>query len=294
VLFLHPADGSWPSSLSQLPNPPAVLRVRGALPDLRGAIAVVGTRAASEEAMELAHDWCAVFAREGRAVISGGALGIDGAAHRGALSEGGATVAVLASGFAPAYPAQHAQLFEAIARSASGALVTEQPDGMPPRAGTFLARNRLIAALAEVVLVIEAPIRSGALSTAAVARRLEKPVWAVPHAPWQPRGAGFAQLVRLGARICTSPRDVLSLPALEPPEAPQAPVEPGGNIGDLKGLDDVARAVLVALGKGPRHADALATELSLPLPRLLGALLELELLGRIESSNVGTYRLPRA
>jgi DNA processing protein len=294
VLFLHPSDAGWPSGLGQLPNPPAVLRVRGTLPGLRGAIAVVGTRAASEEAIELTHAWCAVFAREGRAVISGGALGIDAAAHRGALSAGGATVAVLPSGFAPPYPERHGPLFDAIACSPAGALVSEQPDGFPPRAGTFLARNRLIAALAESVLVVEAPIRSGALSTAAVARRLEKPVWAVPHAPWEPRGAGFSQLVRLGARICTSPRDVLSLPALEPPEAPETPVEPGRNIGDLKGLDEAARAVLAALSKGPRHPDALATELSLPLPKLLGALLELELLGRIESSSVGTYRLPRA
>jgi DNA processing protein len=297
---LYPSSASWPQSLRDLSDPPRQLRIVGTLPSFAGAVAIVGTRIADAEALEATTRWAAVIAGSGRTIVSGGALGIDAAAHRGALSVGAATVAVLPTGFSPTYPPEHDALFEDIARS--GALVSEQPDGMPPRPGTFLARNRLIAALAEQVVVVQAPFRSGALSTAALAKRLGKPVWAVPAAPWDALGGGFPLLLRRGARICTSPKDVLSVPAQNrpptPPEVPsdelqavrEAVRDSGGNLGNCEGLDEISRAVLGALGRRPRHPDGLCTELSLPLADLLGALLELELLGRIESCGDGTYR----
>jgi DNA processing protein len=174
-----------------------------------------------------------------------------------------------------------------------GALVTEQSDDLAPHAGTFLARNRIIAALADQVVVVQAPVRSGALSTAAAARRLEKPVFAVPSPPWEARGAGFMSLVRAGAQICTSPRDVLSLPALKRPTDPESVVERGGILGDFAGLHDSARAILGAIGKRARHADALAADLGMALPALLSGLLELELSGHLERGRDGRYRLSR-
>ena len=264
----------------------------GHLPELSGAIAIVGTRVADQDALELAHDLAADLAGQGRAIVSGGALGIDGAAHRGALSVRGATVVVLPTGFQPVYPPEHAGLFHEVV-AGGGALVTEQPDRLAPHAGTFLARNRIIAALAERVVVVQAPARSGALSTAAAARKLEKPVFAVPYAPWEARGAGFMSLVRAGAQICTSTRDVLSLPALKRPTDLKSEAERGGILGDFVGLDDSARAILGALGKRARHADALAADLGMALPALLSGLLELELAGHLERGRDGRYRLSR-
>lgn len=282
--------------MSALASPPAQLRILGAWPGLAGALAIVGTRVADEDALSFTFELAAELARQGRVIVSGGARGVDAAAHRGALSANGKTLVVLPTGLSPTYPSEHQALFREIVER-GGALVTEQPDQLAPRAGTFLARNRIIAALAESVIVTQAPLKSGALSTAAVARRLKKPVFAVPQAPWDPRGTGFAELVRLGALICTSPRDVLSVPALKRPSEPIA--EPrsmstrGGILGDFEGLDDGARAILGALGRRARHADALATGLRMSVPAVLAGLLELELAGRLERCPDGSYRLPR-
>ena len=264
----------------------------GRLPKLEGAIAIVGTRVADDDALAFTYDLAADLASQGRVIVSGGALGIDGAAHRGALAAAGLTVVVLPTGFAPPYPSEHASLFREVTER-GGALVTEQPDQLSPHAGTFLARNRIIAALAERVVVVQAPLKSGALSTAAAARRLDKPVLAVPQAPWEARGAGFIELLRRGAQICTSPRDVLSLPALNWPAEPKSTVERGGILGDFEGLGDGARAILGAVGRRVRHADALAADLGMSLPTLLSGLLELELAGRLERCRDGRYRLPR-
>jgi len=266
--------------------------VLGQLPPLAGAIAIVGTRVADDEALAFTHDLAADLAAEGRTIVSGGAIGVDAAAHRGALSVGGATVVVLPTGLARPYPEEHRTLFREVVER-GGALVTEQPDGLAPLPGTFLARNRIIAALAERVVVTQAPFKSGALSTAAAARKLEKLVFAVPQAPWEARGAGFMDLVRRGALICTSPRDVLSLPALKRPTELNSAAERGGILGDFEGLDDTSRAILGAMGRRARHADALATDLGLALPALLTSLLELELSGRLERLPDGRYRLPR-
>ena len=271
------------------------MRVRGALPDLTGAIAVVGTRFADDDALALARQLGRDLATASRVVISGGALGIDAAAHRGALDAGGATVAVLATGFAPPYPPRNRALFDAIERS--GALLTEAPDGAPPDRWTFLRRNRLVAALAETVVVVQAPVRSGALSTAAVARKLERPVLSVPYAPWDVRGAGCLQLLRRGARICTSVRDVLSVPARAAGTAPESAVDEGSNMGarpvetafDVSQLDEQSRAVLRALGARPMHADNLARTLGVPIMRVQHALLELLVLGLATEPSPGRY-----
>lgn len=288
-------DLAWPARLADLPDPPTALRVRGELPILTGAVAVVGTRYADDDALAFARQLGRDLASAGRTVISGGALGIDAAAHRGALDVGGGTVSVLASGFAPAYPHANRNLFDAIERN--GALLSEAPDGVPPDRWTFLRRNRLVAALAETVVVVQAPLRSGALSTAAVARRLDRPVFSVPYAPWDMRGAGCLQLLRRGARICTSLRDVLSVPAREAgkgPErakeaAPEAEARPAEITLDVSQLDEQGRAVWRALGTRPVHADNLARTLGVPIMRVQHALLELLVLGLAVEPSPGRY-----
>jgi DNA processing protein len=284
---LRPEDPVWPAGLAQLRDPPSQLRLAGNLPLLTGAIAVVGTRHADSDALELAREIAADLVAAGRTVISGGAVGIDAAAHRGALEMGGSTIAVLATGFDVVYPPSHGALFSEIA--VHGALVTEQNDGCPPVAWAFLARNRLIAALAEAVVVVQAPLRSGALSTARLANMLKKPVFAVPYAPWQVRGEGCLALLRGGAYICTSARDVLSVR----PHRGDGGVGPDSNHGekdtDFKDLDEDARAVLGALGPKACHPDKLAAELGLPIIRIQQALLELLLLGVAVERGPGSY-----
>jgi DNA processing protein len=285
--------------LNDLPDPPAELRVRGALPDLRNAVAVVGTRFADDEALAFAQQLGQDLAAAGCAVVSGGAIGIDAAAHRGALEAGGQTVCVLATGFAPAYPREHHALFDQIARA--GALVSEAPDRAPPEGWTFLRRNRLIAALAPSLVVVQAPERSGALSTARIALKLEREVLSVPYAPWDARGGGCLQLLRNGARICTSVRDVLSVPAREtgaasrkPTSQPSAQAARAGqlpleNTLDVSQLDEEGRAVLRALGRRPVHADNLARTLGVPIMRVQHVLLELLVAGLVREPTPGRY-----
>jgi DNA processing protein len=283
----RPGDEDWPAGLRDLTNPPVALRVAGVRSELRGAVAVVGTRRADPDALAFTQRLAAELARAGRTVISGGAIGIDAAAHRGALSVGGSTLCVLATGFDRAYPRQHAELFRDIALR--GWLVTEQPDGAGPTRVALLSRNRLVAAMAEAVVVVQAPLRSGALSTAAFARRLKRPVFAVPYAPWDGLGEGCTELLRRGARICTSVRDVLSVPPHAGGEEPVAGSDSAENIIHVDELDEDGRAVLERLGRRPLHPDELCSSLGLPITRVQPALLSLLLLGLVEERE-GRYQ----
>jgi DNA processing protein len=283
---LLPADPAWPRALNDLPDPPAQLRIRGVLPDLRGAVAVVGTRYASDDALDFTHVLARDLAAAGRTVISGGARGVDAAAHRGALEAGGPTLCVLPAGFSPPYPPEHAALFAAI--TSRGALLSDRPDGAPLRP-LFLQRNRLIAALAEVTVVVQAPVRSGALSTAARARGLGRAVLAVPQPPWDARGAGCLTLLRGNARICTSAADVLSVPA--PGAGALAPTPPDDvrKAFDVEHLDDDSRAVWRALQRRAQHADNLAARLRLPIMSVHQALTQLLILGLAVERSPGRY-----
>lgn len=164
------------------------------------AIAIVGARAASRVAMDRAHALGRHLAARGIQVVSGGAIGVDGAAHRGALSGGGPTTVVLGSGLDVPYPVRHAPLFrEILARG--GTLAGMLPDGTPPRRGTFPQRNKLIAALAEVVIVVEADLQSGSLSTVAAARGFGRIL-----AAW-PGSAGCDRLLAAGAALVENESD---------------------------------------------------------------------------------------
>jgi DNA processing protein len=287
---LQPSEGAWPEGLRDLPDPPASLTIAGTLPELTDAVAIVGTRHADEEALQFAEALAGELARAGRTVISGGAHGIDAAAHAGALAAGGATIAVLAAGFQRAYPAAHAPLFETIART--GALICEMPNEQSPRAWMFLRRNRLIAALAGTVVVVQAPARSGALSTARWARRLGRRLLAVPAPPLDPRGTGCLQLLRSGAEICTSAADVLSLAPFRVPE-PRSGRERTSNSSEIGkdhgALSPQAQAVWECLRGRVWHPDQISLALDMPAAEVQEALLTLMLAGLCRQKADGSY-----
>jgi DNA processing protein len=205
---------TWPTQLDDLGDAaPFALWVQGAaglrLVALR-SLAVVGARASTNYGESVCRDWCATFADAGWTVVSGGAYGIDAAAHRGALEASGVTVCVLASGVDVAYPRAHEGLIARIADS--GVVVSESPPGQGARRHRFLSRNRIIAALTRATVVIEASVRSGTTSTANAAMALNRHVLAVPGPVTSPMSAGCHNLIReQGAILASCPEDVLEV-----------------------------------------------------------------------------------
>jgi DNA processing protein len=226
VRFVIPGDPEWPPGLDDLGHVEALnerggvplgLWVRGPLrldqwaggPGAATGVAVVGSRASTSYGADVAREIAATAAREQAVVVSGAAFGIDADAHLGALAGGGLTVAVLACGLDRAYPAAHADLLDRIAER--GAVVSETPPGCMPTRIRFLRRNRLIAALAQGTVVVEAAVRSGALNTANWTERLGRQLMAVPGPVTSAASEGAHQLLRNGATLVSSGGDVLEL-----------------------------------------------------------------------------------
>ena len=242
-----------------MPNPVKALWYLGRLPQPgdRG-LAIVGARAASMAGCGLARRLAASSARQGFAIVSGGALGIDAAAHRGALDAAGVTFAVLGCGVDVVYPDRHAALYADIA--AAGGVISEYPPGTQPRGGQFPARNRIIAAFAGTVLVVEAGLKSGALITAKHATALGRRLLAVPGSP------GTDDLIATGAALPVADADELA--CVLAGEGPRArPVPPRFT------------PLLAALRDGDAGAADLARRLSLPLADILALATEAELDG---------------
>jgi DNA processing protein len=262
-------DARFPAPLRAVRPAVKPLWIRGELPPGGApAVSIVGARAASLAACRLAGALAGAAARAGFVVVSGGALGIDGAAHAGALDAGGRTVAVLGCGVDVAYPDRHAALFARVA-AGGGALISEFPPGTQAHRRHFPSRNRLVAALGQAVLVVEAQQASGALITARLARKLGRPLYAVPGS----RGtdgliaAGQAQAVRGGA-------DWLAVLTGQP--RPQDAPPP-------------ALAPVVAAVRGGAAPVQVARALALPLPAALALLSEAELGGWILRGAGGVY-----
>jgi DNA processing protein len=233
------------------------VHLRGVAPGDGAAIAIVGARAASRSALERAHLLGRHLASRGIHVVSGGAIGVDGAAHRGALAGGGTTTVVLGSGVDVAYPVRHAELFrEVVARR--GALVSLLADGEPPHKGTFVSRNPLIAALADAVIVVEADVRSGSLSTAEAATKLGRVV-----AAW-PGSRGCNRLLAAGAAIVEGTDDVDRL--FEAPRIASAAVP----------SDPIAAQIQAAIAAGASGVDAIVQRTGLTVRAVLRALPKLE------------------
>ncbi len=274
VTILTEADPSYPELLRQIPDPPGVLFVRGELRPQDGlAIAIVGTRHATQYGLRQAERLAASLARAGLTVISGLARGIDGAAHRGALAAGGRTLAVLASGVLNVYPPEHGKL--AVEVAAHGALLSEAPPRAEPLAGAFPQRNRLISGMALGVIVVEAGDRSGALITARHAMEQGREVFAVPGRIEDRTSRGCHRLIRDGARLVESPDDVLEelgpLFKATPREDGQVVHHPAELL-----LNEVEQQVLSAIGGDATPIDALIARTGLTVPQVLSTLSVLE------------------
>jgi DNA processing protein len=289
--LLLPGDVGWPLAASP-PDPPcAWLFVAGPVPpEASASVAVVGGRRASPLRRAAARSMGAGLARAGWCVVSGGAVGVDAAAHAGALDAGGRTVVVLGCGHDVPYPRANTGLFARV-RAAGGTLASEHPPSTPPRAAHFLPRNRLIAALSAAVVVVEAAEDSGSLSTArAAGSRGVGRVLVLPGAPWDPGAAGCNQLIRDGATLVRSLTDILEeLGATVTGDSASASQA-------WSGLDPPARAVLTALIDGQLLSlGRLAAATDLPPAALDAALLDLELAGLVRRTTAGIQAigLPR-
>lgn len=312
---LPPDDSSYPSALGVLgtaDKPPPTLYFRGVLPE-SPPIAIVGRRAASAEAKAFTRSLVHELADANVSIWSGGAIGIDGAAHMAALEAGIPTVVIMGAGLDCPYPPEHIRLYERILE-AGGALLSRVPNDFPPRPFNFILRNHVLAAIALTTVVIEAGLRSGARSTAAAARRLGKPLCVVPHAPWTEGGAGCAAELVQGAIAITRAADVLKAAGLD--ELPKRtarrtekseqtrlsfsldaddvvntvkmvrPVDPLR----MEHLTDLEKSIFQIIGDEPVHIDVLCEKVDAQFPAVVGALLTLTLHTLVMEGPAGCYR----
>lgn len=272
IAVLVPDGEGYPEALQTLDDRPPVLYVRGSLPVREKRLAVVGTRRPTLAGRRVAARFARAFAEAGVTVTSGLALGIDTAAHEGALEGGGRTVAVLGSGLLQLYPPENRRLADRIA--ASGAVVSEFGLEEKSRAFYFPLRNRIVSGLGRGVLIVEAPRQSGALITASLALEQGRDVFAVPGSVASPQSAGSNALLRDGAPCVTEPEDVLAAlgwtPAARRPANAPEPEDPA------------ERRVLELLEPdAPLSAEALGAASGLGPRELLPVLSELESRGRV-------------
>jgi DNA processing protein len=251
------------------------------------AAAIVGTRAASGYGEQVAADLAAGLVEHDVAVVSGGAYGIDGAAHRAALNSDGITVAVLAGGIDIPYPAGHSALLHRIA--SHGLVFTEYPPGIRPARHRFLTRNRLVAAVAGAAVVVEAGLRSGAANTAAWARALGRVVAAVPGPVTSSASAGCHALLRNGAELVTRADDIVELVG----RIGEFAAEEARPVTALDGLSAAERQVYEALpGRGAATVDEIAVSAGLVAEDVLGPLAMLEVAG-LAQRDCGRWRIVR-
>ncbi len=276
VLLLD--DPDYPAPLLDLADPPPVLYSSGSLAMATPpVVAIVGTRTATAYGERVTREIAGALARGGACVVSGMARGIDGAAHRAALAVGGRSAAVLGTGVDVAYPAAHRALHAELGRS--GLLLSELPPGERADGGSFPRRNRIIAALAAVTIVVEAGARSGALITASHALELGRTVAAVPGPIDSPQSAGSNELLRDGAVVIASVADALALAGLSAPARSEPTL-----------LTPSERAVWSALASGAVDMDGLATRAQLPAAVCMAAVTTLELNGWVECALTGEIR----
>jgi DNA processing protein len=286
------ADADYPAGLLNTEDPPLMLYLMGEVrAPWPAGIAVVGSRNPTPQGLANARRFSRSFAQAGLTVVSGLALGVDAAAHEGALEGAAAgqlaTIAVVGTGLDRVYPRQHLELARRIAQE--GLLVSEYPLGTPPLSANFPKRNRIIAALSQGTLVVEAALRSGSLITARLAAEQGKDVFAIPGSIHSPQSRGCHALLKQGAKLVETAQDVLeeiALPQARPAQRAaanptNAPVHPGGS--HESGL-------LAALGFDPVSLDALVARTGVAPAQLQAQLLELELQGEVARLPGGLFQ----
>ncbi|HMI36445.1 MAG TPA: DNA-processing protein DprA [Steroidobacteraceae bacterium] len=277
----------FPPLLAQIASAPVALYVRGDAGVLSSMqLAIVGSRNPTAPGARTARDFAAFLARAGLTITSGLAIGIDAAAHAGALAGKGRTIAVLGSGLDRVYPPENAGLADRIVAQ-GGALLTEFPPGTAPLRGNFPQRNRLISGLSLGTLVVEAARYSGSLITARLAGTQGREVFAIPGSIHNPLARGCHELLREGAKLVETAADVLS--ELKIPFTKQDLTEPGGDSPAAAVLDKEYEILLDALGYEPQSIDTLVERTTLPSPHLASMLLILELEGRVALHAGGRY-----
>jgi len=271
------ADTEYPKQLLEIPDPPALLYVTGKVKLLcSSALAVVGSRNATPQGLKNAQSFARTFSEAGFAIVSGLALGVDSAAHRGGLEGRGSTIAVLGTGIDIVYPRRNQALAKEIA--SRGALVSEFPLGAPPNAANFPRRNRLISGLARGCLVVEAALDSGSLITARLAAEQGREVLAIPGSIHSPLSKGCHALIKQGAKLVESAQDVLE----ELGEARAPDPAPSGS--------GASHELLDKMGFDPLDIDELIARSGLTAEVVSAILLQLELKGKIASLPGGLYQ----
>jgi len=281
--WIGPTSPEWPERLGHLGSPPHGFWLMGAIAPHSPAVAIVGSRRATFSGVDIARSIARDLGAAGIQVVSGMALGIDAAAHDGAIDGGGSTVAVLGCGIDICYPPRHAELRDRIV--ASGAVVSEEDAGTPPYKSNFPKRNRIIAALAEAVIVVEATERSGALSTARWAADLGRDVLAVPGSIRSRQSSGTNLLIRDGARPFLGIADLFdAVPALRAAAGDRLPdtgAEPSSQ--RVERFSPALREILARMGTQPIHPDEVGVALGLSPSAVAARLGALELAGAVMS-----------
>ena len=273
------ADEAYPRLLLEIADPPPLLYLRGQTALLeKSGLAIVGSRNASPQGLANAEGFARAFSDTGLTIISGLALGVDAAAHRGGLSGSGSTIAVLGTGADSLYPASNRKLGEEIANR--GLLVSEFPVGTPPVAANFPRRNRLISGLARGCLVVEAAVSSGSLITARQAGEQGREVFAIPGSIHSPLSRGCHLLIKQGAKLVESAADVLEELGAEKPIM-------SGSIPKQSGVDN---ELLLHMGYDICTLDALVSRSRLTVDAVSAMLLNLELEGKIASLPGGRFQ----
>lgn len=277
------ADTDYPQALLQIPDPPPLLYVKGRRELLnRPALAVVGSRNATPQGLANAESFSRSLSDSGLCIVSGMALGIDAAAHRGGLDGASGSVAVVGTGLDIVYPSRNHALAHELAQH--GTLVSELPLGTAAMAHNFPRRNRIICGLSAGCLVVEAAIRSGSLITARLAVEQGREVFAIPGSIHSPLSKGCHALIKQGAKLVESARDILD--ELKWP-SPQPPAASSANCAAENGTDPL----LLALGFDAVGVDALAARSGLTSDTVCAMLLQLELEGRVASLPGGLYQI---
>lgn len=277
VQLLAYDDPRYPTALREMYDPPYLLYVKGRIePQDSVSIAIVGTRRASHYGREQAERFGMALGRAGFTVISGLARGVDSLAHRGALSVGARTLAVVGSGLGHVYPPENRDLAAEI--GITGAVISEFPMDLKPSKDTFPRRNRIVAGMSLGVLVVEAPVRSGALITARLANEMGREVFAIPGRIDQDNAAGCHRLLRNGATLVRNLDDILD--ELGPlPDAIAAELEESA---EAVSLDPKEESILAVLSKDPAHLDHICAQTGLPVQEVSAALMMLELKRRVQ------------
>lgn len=281
---LTPLDVEYPERLRNIQKPPTTLYVRGTIPsDDVPTVAIIGSREATDYGLDVARTLGRVLAKNGVAVISGMAAGADSAGQWGAIEGGGSTYAVLGCGINICYPARNYRLYDEILLNGGG-VMSEVPLDSPPLPKQFASRNRIISALSDAVVVIEARKRSGTFITVNAALDQGKQVFALPGRITDPLSKGCLRLIKEGAEILTSPEDVLEYLHLKS-AGEQVLMEKDSSM-----LNEKQLKVWHSLEMNSLHLDTLTERCLIPVQELTSILLELEILGFSECTKTGFYR----